>query len=88
MALRAVREVRVLLCKGEASAGAKQFIVDKYAEIKKAHPLLPFLVREASGAAPTLTARFAHGVEKVVPLSGLSSADVAKKLSELGSASP
>jgi NADH dehydrogenase (ubiquinone) 1 alpha subcomplex subunit 2 len=85
---RHIREVRLLLCKGPASEGAKQFVVDKYADIKKANPLLPFLVREVRGITPTLTARFDHGAEKVVAIAGLKSADVAKKLSDLGVSAP
>lgn len=85
---RSIREVRLLLCKGQPSEGGRQFVVEKYAAIKMANPLLPFLVREAMGITPTLTARFEHGVEKVVQIAGLNSADVAKKLSELGSSPP
>jgi len=84
--LRNIRELRLLLCKGGPSEGAKQFIVQKYAEIKQANPQLPFLVREMSDIAPTLTARLDHGQEKVVPLAGLKAADIAKKLAELGGA--
>lgn len=85
---RSIREVRMLLCKGQPSEGAKQFVVEKYQAIKKANPLLPFLVREANGITPTLTARFDHGVEKVVQIAGLKAADVEKKLSELGKSVP
>lgn len=83
MVPRGVRELRLLLCKGAPSEGAKQFIIEKYSAIKGANPKLPFLVREMSGVTPMLTARFDHGHEKAVPLAGLSSGDVAKKLAEL-----
>lgn len=85
---RHIREVRVLLCKGQPSEGGKQFVIEKYQEIKKANPLLPFLVREMAGIAPTLTARFDHGVEKVVSIAGLKSAEVAKKLHDLAAQAP
>ncbi|TFY82466.1 hypothetical protein EWM64_g1541 [Hericium alpestre] len=80
----ALREVRILCSQtGPASAGTRQFIQSTYPVIKHHNPDLPFLIREATGTPARAFARFERGVEKHVELDGLSSADVASKVSQL-----
>ncbi|KAH9915444.1 NADH dehydrogenase, alpha subcomplex, subunit 2 [Epithele typhae] len=80
----AVRELRILCCQtGPASAGTRQFITSHYATMKQANPDLPILIRQASGTPARVFARFERGVEKHVEVEGLSSADVAARVSQL-----
>ncbi|EIW75671.1 NADH dehydrogenase, alpha subcomplex, subunit 2 [Coniophora puteana RWD-64-598 SS2] len=83
----ALREIRILCCQtGKASEGTRQFIVSQYPSIKQANPDLPIMIREASGTPARVFARFERGVEKSAELEGLSSADVAKRITQLVSA--
>ena len=54
--------------------------------LKVANPLLPVLVREASGIEPMLYARFGRGVERSVSLRGLGAEDVRKQVESLSKA--
>ena len=81
---RSVQEIRIHFCPtAPASAGAKEFVIAQYAELKKANPSLPILVRDASGAEARVTARFDFGKEKSVSLQGVDAKGVQAKLEEL-----
>ncbi|KAI0666455.1 NADH dehydrogenase alpha subcomplex subunit 2 [Trametes maxima] len=80
----AVREIRILCCQsGAASAGTRQFITSHYPTLKQHNPDLPILIREAKGTPARIFARFERGLEKHVEVEGLSSSDVASKISQL-----
>ncbi|KAI8973105.1 NADH dehydrogenase alpha subcomplex subunit 2 [Trametes punicea] len=80
----AVREVRILCCQtGPASAGTRQFITTHYPTLKQYNPDLPILIRQAKGTPARIFARFERGQEKHVEVEGLSSSDVASKISQL-----
>ncbi|KZV83977.1 NADH dehydrogenase, alpha subcomplex, subunit 2 [Exidia glandulosa HHB12029] len=80
----AVKELRFLFCQhAQASAGARQYIVNHYAAVKKANPDVPLLVREASGTPARVFARFERGVERHVEVDGLSEQEVDKAVSSL-----
>ncbi|KXZ55635.1 hypothetical protein GPECTOR_2g1185 [Gonium pectorale] len=61
----------------------REFVLGNYAEMKKANPQFPILVRECAGAEAKLTARYDFGVEKSVSVQGASSNAVLEKLNEL-----
>lgn len=78
------QELRIHLCQTSAeSAGTRDFLKKQYALLKSANPLLPVLVREASGVKPMLYARYLGGAERSVSLHGLGAADVRKQIEEL-----
>jgi len=80
----AMQELRIHMCQtSAASKGARDFVMGSYAEIKKANPEFPILVREASGTEAKLIARYDFGAEKAVSVQGLDAAGVTKKLQEL-----
>lgn len=80
----AVKEVRLFLCQtGQASAGARQFLLKSYPTLKQNNPDLPVLIREVNGTPARAFARFEYGVEKNVVLENLSQSEVEKKMSEL-----
>ena len=79
-----VQELRIHLCQtGAESAGTRDFLKKQYALLKAANPLLPVLVREASGIEPMLYARYGRGVERSVSLRGLGAEDVRKQVEAL-----
>eukprot|EP00879_Flechtneria_rotunda_P001585 GHRR01001744.1.p2 GENE.GHRR01001744.1~~GHRR01001744.1.p2 ORF type:complete len:102 (+),score=24.68 GHRR01001744.1:136-441(+) len=81
---KAMQELRIHLCQtSAASKGARDFVIGSYAELKKANPDLPILVRECSGTEAKLTARYGFGVEKSVSVQGLDAAGVTTKLQDL-----
>ncbi|ORY41753.1 thioredoxin-like protein [Leucosporidium creatinivorum] len=82
---KTLRELRLVGCQqSPASAGVRAFIKSSYPAVKKANPELPILIREALGTPARAFARFERGVEKVVLLDGVSSAEeVEKKIAEL-----
>ncbi|CAN6248076.1 unnamed protein product, partial [Urochloa humidicola] len=81
---RSVKEIRFLFCQSSsASAAAREFVRNNYAEIKARNPTVPFLVRECSGIQPQLWARYEMGVERCVDLNGLTEAQIDRKLEEL-----
>ncbi|GIL79908.1 hypothetical protein Vretimale_12530 [Volvox reticuliferus] len=81
---KSMQELRIHLCQAsEASKGVREFVVSNYAEMKKANPHFPILVRECAGTDAKLTARYDFGVEKSVSVQGADSAAVLSKLQEL-----
>ncbi|GAW06931.1 thioredoxin-like protein [Lentinula edodes] len=80
----ALREIRILCSQtGSASAGTRQFILNRYPTIKDLNPDLPVLIREAKGTPARIFARFERGVEKHVELDNLSASDVETKVAQL-----
>ncbi|KAJ8082584.1 hypothetical protein PM082_008439 [Marasmius tenuissimus] len=80
----ALREIRILCSQsGQASAGTRQFILNRYPTIKEHNPDLPVLIREANGTPARVFARFERGVEKHVELDNLSSNEVESKVTQL-----
>ncbi|KAJ4465026.1 thioredoxin-like protein [Lentinula edodes] len=80
----ALREIRILCSQtGPASAGTRQFILNRYPTIKDLNPDLPVLIREAKGTPARIFARFERGVEKHVELDNLSASDVETKVAQL-----
>eukprot|EP00887_Chlorella_sp_A99_P005690 scaffold1.g5690.t1 len=81
---RNLQELRIHLCQtGKGSEGARDFVLSSYQELKKANPLFPILVREASGVEAKLIARYDFGVEEAVRIEGLSKAEIGKQLEAL-----
>mmetsp|Transcript_22892 Transcript_22892/g.68039 ORF Transcript_22892/g.68039 Transcript_22892/m.68039 type:complete len:101 (-) Transcript_22892:120-422(-) len=81
---KSLQELRVHICQtGTGSAGAREFLLSNYAEIKKANPGFPLLVRECAGTEAKLIARYGFGVEKAVSVQGDSSSAIATKLQDL-----
>ena len=54
----------------------REFLLSNYAEIKKANPGFPLLIRECAGAEAKLIARYDKGVEKTVSIQGDSPAAI------------
>ncbi|KAJ4474368.1 thioredoxin-like protein [Lentinula aciculospora] len=80
----ALREIRILCSQtGSASAGTRQFILNRYPTIKDLNPDLPVLIREANGTPARVFARFERGVERHVELDNLSTSDVESKVARL-----
>jgi NADH dehydrogenase (ubiquinone) 1 alpha subcomplex subunit 2 len=52
-------------------------------DLKALNPTLPILIRECSGVQPRLWARYDYGVERSVPLDGLTAHEIDVKLEEL-----
>ena len=78
----ALKEIRLHLCqKSAASAGVREFIEKHYVPLKLENPKFPILVRECSGIAPRLWARFGYGREENIDLSNKSATDI---LTEFG----
>ena len=72
-----VKELRLHLCqKSATSEGARQFIEKFYVNIKKQNPTTPILIRECSNINPILWTRYEYGVEKQIPLTGMSADQV------------
>ncbi|KPI37707.1 NADH-ubiquinone oxido 10.5 kDa subunit [Cyphellophora attinorum] len=79
-----LREVRFHLCSSsQASDAARTFIKRAYPTMKKHNPETPILIREATGVAPKVWARYAKGVERSEELSGLSDKEIEDKVSTL-----
>lgn len=79
-----LQELRIHLCQSsQGSAGARDFVMSSYAELKKANPTFPILVRECSGVEAKLVARYDFGVEQAVKVEGLGKADISKQLEAL-----
>ncbi|EGW09254.1 NADH dehydrogenase [ubiquinone] 1 alpha subcomplex subunit 2 isoform X1 [Cricetulus griseus] len=77
----ALREIRIHLCqRSPGSQGVRDFIQQRYVDLKKAHPGLPILIRECSEVQPKLWARYAFGQEKNVSLNNLSADEVTRAL--------
>eukprot|EP00877_Chromochloris_zofingiensis_P013554 jgi/Chrzof1/8452/Cz03g11040.t1 len=81
---KSLQELRIHLCQtSPASQGAREFVLGSYADLKKANPELPILVREAKGTEAKLIARYDYGVEKSASIQNLDTAAIASKLQEL-----
>ncbi|KAJ7571086.1 hypothetical protein O6H91_01G148300 [Diphasiastrum complanatum] len=79
-----VRELRIHFCQTSSSSDAtREFILKNYKDLKTLNPGLPILIRECSGIQPRLWARYAYGVERSVPLEGLTEPQITAKLEEL-----
>ncbi|KIK57437.1 hypothetical protein GYMLUDRAFT_172838 [Collybiopsis luxurians FD-317 M1] len=80
----ALREIRIICSQsGSASAGTRQFILNRYPTIKEHNPDLPVLIREANGTPARVFARFERGVENHVELDNLSASEVESKVAQL-----
>ncbi|GAX74405.1 hypothetical protein CEUSTIGMA_g1853.t1 [Chlamydomonas eustigma] len=81
---KSLQELRIHLCQsGPASSGVREFLISNYAEIKKANPGFPLLVRECSGIEAKLIARYDFGVEKSVSIQGDNPQSIISKLDQL-----
>ncbi|ETN40020.1 uncharacterized protein HMPREF1541_04295 [Cyphellophora europaea CBS 101466] len=79
-----LREVRFHLCSSsQASEAARTFIKRAYPTMKKHNPETPILIREATGVAPKVWARYAKGREVSEELSGLSDKEIEEKVSTI-----
>jgi NADH dehydrogenase (ubiquinone) 1 alpha subcomplex subunit 2 len=75
---------RIQLCQTSAgSAGARDFVLSTYAQLKAANPAFPILIREASGVQARLVARYDFGREEAVVVEGMNSDDVARQVEAL-----
>ncbi|GFP82353.1 NADH dehydrogenase [ubiquinone] 1 alpha subcomplex subunit 2 [Phtheirospermum japonicum] len=81
---RNLKELRVLFSPTSPSSSAtRAFIENNYKDLKTKNPKLPILIREASGIAPQLWARYDLGVERGIRLDGLNEEQISKVLEEL-----
>ncbi|XP_035680709.1 NADH dehydrogenase [ubiquinone] 1 alpha subcomplex subunit 2-like [Branchiostoma floridae] len=79
-----LKELRLHLCqRSAASQGVRDFVENHYVDLKKSNPQFPFLIRECSGVEPKVWARYEFGRERNLPLSNMSSDQVAKALQML-----
>ncbi|KAF8241960.1 NADH dehydrogenase, alpha subcomplex, subunit 2 [Wilcoxina mikolae CBS 423.85] len=79
-----LKELRFLFCQtGQSSAAVRQFLSKSYPVIKKHNPLIPILIREASGIHPKVFARYEFGKETQVPLSGFTDQEIADKITSI-----
>ena len=80
----ALREIRLHLCqKSPASQGAREFVTKHYVPIKTENPKFPLLVRECSGIAPRVWARYAYGQETSEDLTNKSAEQVMQTIQQL-----
>ncbi|KAG2453824.1 hypothetical protein HYH02_002031 [Chlamydomonas schloesseri] len=81
---KSMQELRIHLCQtSEGSKGIRDFVVANYAEMKKANPHFPILIRECTGTEATLTARYDFGAEKSVNVQGATLGAVQQQLEAL-----
>ncbi|KAI4356368.1 hypothetical protein L6164_000397 [Bauhinia variegata] len=79
-----LKELRFLMCQSSpASQATRTFVEKNYKELKTLNPKLPILIRECSGIEPQLWARYDFGVEKGIPLDGLTETQISKALEDL-----
>eukprot|EP00803_Ostreobium_quekettii_P011295 evm.model.scf_1770.3 EVM.evm.TU.scf_1770.3 scf_1770:11934-14694(+) len=79
-----LQELRVHLCQTSGgSKGAREFVFSSYAELKKANPRFPILIRECGGVEARLIARYDYGVEKSVSIEGKASTEITSELQKL-----
>ena len=69
--------------KSSASAGVRSYVLNNYESLKASNPDFPFIVREAIGAQPCVTARYEFGVERRVYVNEASESEVAATIDEL-----
>ncbi|XP_054902614.1 NADH dehydrogenase [ubiquinone] 1 alpha subcomplex subunit 2 [Poeciliopsis prolifica] len=76
-----LREIRLHLCQSSAaSQGARNFVEQKYVDLKKANPDLPILIRECSGVQARLWARYDFGKERSISVDNMTAEQVATAL--------
>ncbi|KAF5835035.1 NADH:ubiquinone oxidoreductase 11 kDa subunit [Dunaliella salina] len=81
---KALQELRIHVDQtAPASKGVRDFLMSNYAEMKKANPYFPILVRESAGAEAKLIARYDQGVEKAMSVQGDTPAAITNKLEQL-----
>ncbi|GFH13432.1 L51_S25_CI-B8 domain-containing protein, partial [Haematococcus lacustris] len=81
---KSFQELRVHLDQaGAASQGARDFLLANYAEMKKANPHFPILVRESAGVEAKLIARYDRGVERSVSIQNDGPEAIISKLQSL-----
>eukprot|EP01135_Chromosphaera_perkinsii_P002924 Nk52_evm35s230 gene=Nk52_evmTU35s230 len=79
-----LQELRLILSQsGNASKGLRAFVEKKFADLRKAHPSIPILVRECEGVEPVLVARYAFGKERKVPVMDMNDSQIETKIKEL-----
>jgi NADH dehydrogenase (ubiquinone) 1 alpha subcomplex subunit 2 len=75
---KGVRELRFIMCQqSSASAGVRSYVLNNYQSVKASNPEFPFIVREAKGAQPCITARYDYGVERRVYVHNATEAEIA-----------
>lgn len=70
---------RLALC----CAGRSEFVQIFYRDLKALNPMLPILVREASGVTPKVYARYADGSEASFETGALDKDQIAAKLESI-----
>ncbi|XP_042489384.1 NADH dehydrogenase [ubiquinone] 1 alpha subcomplex subunit 2 [Macadamia integrifolia] len=81
---RNLKELRFLFCQtSPASSQTREFVQRNYKDLKTLNPKFPILIRECSGVQPQLWARYDMGVERGIPLEGLTEAQINKALQDL-----
>jgi NADH dehydrogenase (ubiquinone) 1 alpha subcomplex subunit 2 len=81
---KGVRELRFIMCQqSAASQGVRSYVLNNYQSVKASNPEFPFIVREAKGAQPCITARYEFGVERRVYVHNATEAEIAQTIDEL-----
>ena len=76
-----VRSVKFLLCPTSASSKpALDFFTSSYSIVKHLNPVLPYMIRAAPGKPPLMVVEFDLGEKAHVPLAGLDTAGVERKV--------
>ena len=76
-----VRSVKFLLCPTSASSKpALDFFTSSYTVVKHLNPVLPYMIRAAPGKPPLMVVEFDFGEKAHVPLAGLDTAGVERKV--------
>ncbi|KAH7640483.1 ndufa2, NADH:ubiquinone oxidoreductase 10.5kD subunit [Dermatophagoides farinae] len=79
-----LHELRIHLCpNGSTSQGARNFIQEHYANLKKQLPDTPILIREARGIEPKIWARYEFGKEQCIVLSNQNSSSIMSNVKQL-----
>ncbi|KAI9298409.1 NADH dehydrogenase, alpha subcomplex, subunit 2 [Neoconidiobolus thromboides FSU 785] len=79
-----VKELRIHFCQqSPASKGLREYVQNSYVSLKKSHPQLPILIREARGVEARVFGRFDKGQEKKINLENLNVSQVDSKIKEL-----
>jgi len=82
--LRVAQEIRIQFApQASTSQAIKKFVSNEYIGLKSKNPTIPILIRESPHIAPRITVRYDYGIEKSIDLSGVDSAGIEQKLSEL-----
>ncbi|KAJ1926286.1 hypothetical protein IWQ60_003942 [Tieghemiomyces parasiticus] len=79
-----LKELRIHLCQtSPRSQGVRDFLIKNYADLKKANPGLPVLIREAENVESRIYARYNRAVEDKVVVDNLNESQVGQKLDQL-----